>query len=210
MDNQSKENIRLQNYITYLNYINDKLKKFFERQQDYIFCKEGCAKCCKNAHFPYSKIEVQYLIEGFNKLPFELKEKIKSNIKKTLLDKKQSNDKNFKYTCPFLINDKCSVYDYRGIICRTFGLMSINKKGPVKVPFCCYEGLNYSNVLDEKENKVSEEKYKQLGFKEEPLAFNVSYDFLTNPDFEKGFNFSFGDKKALIDWFMETNDSINL
>ena len=65
----------LANYITYLNFIDEKLKKFFERQKPYIFCKKGCTKCCKNAQFPYSSIETAYLISGFMKLDKSIQEK---------------------------------------------------------------------------------------------------------------------------------------
>ena len=57
----------MENYLKYLEFIDSKLHKFFERQKDYIFCKKGCAKCCKNAEFPYSLIELKYLLTGFLK-----------------------------------------------------------------------------------------------------------------------------------------------
>jgi Fe-S-cluster containining protein len=108
----------------------------------------------------------------------------------------------FTYECPFLINHECSVYEFRGIICRSFGLMSINPEGLSKIPFCAFEGLNYSNVVEPDTKIISTEKYKKLGENiPEPLAFNVGYKFLTSKDIEKNFNIHFGDKKSLIDWF---------
>ena len=53
------------NYELYLSQIDSKLKDFFERQKPYIHCKLGCAKCCKNAEFPYTRLEVTYLLNGF-------------------------------------------------------------------------------------------------------------------------------------------------
>ena len=123
--------------------------------------------------------------------------------------KKDFKGKKFVYDCPFLINNECVVYNYRGIVCRSFGLMTVGEDGKIKVPFCCYQGLNYANVMEEDGKHVSEEKFKKLGCKEEPTAFNVSYKFLTDPDFERGFNFSFGEKKPLIDWFIELEKSRN-
>ena len=70
-----------------------------------------------------------------------------------------------------------------------------------QVPFCYAKGLNYSNVIDPETKQVSAEKFKLTGIEEEPLAFNVSYDFLTGKDFEEAFKFEFGEKKPLIDWF---------
>lgn len=192
----------MENYINYLNFIEEKLNKFFESQKPFICCKKGCGKCCKNAIFPYSLTEMNYLLAGMMLLPEEVQDEIAKNVEKTLKAREEFNGEKFRYDCPFLINDECSVYDYRGVVCRAFGLMTQQKDG-IKVPFCCFDGLNYSDVVDYETSKVSPEKYEKLGCKEEPTAFNVSYEFLTNPEFEKEFNFNFGTKKPLIEWFFK-------
>lgn len=193
----------MENYINYLNFIDEKLTKFFDSQKPFIVCKKGCGKCCKNAIFPYSLMEMNYLLAGMMLLDEEIQDIIAENVSKILKEKETFQGEKFRYTCPFLINDECAVYDYRGVICRSFGLMTQDKEHKIKVPFCCFDGLNYSNVVDFDTNKVSPEKYEKLGCKEEPTGFNVSYEFLTNPEFEKEFNFKFGDKKPLIDWFIK-------
>ncbi len=194
----------LNNYLTYLDFIDKKLNKFFNKQKDYIFCKKGCGLCCKNAQFPYSKIEMQYLLSGCKYLQPETFNQIELNIEKVVKDKENFKGERFTYDCPFLIDNICSIYNYRGVICRSFGLMSIIKGTDKKnqVPFCYEKGLNYSNVIDPITKQVSSEKYKQTGIEEEPLAFNVSYSFLTSEDFEESFNFKFGEKKPLIEWFI--------
>lgn len=199
----------LNNYLTYLQFINSKLKKFFEKQKPYIFCKKGCGLCCKNAQFPYSKIEIDYLMIGAWQLDLETKKIIAQNIKKIRNQKSEFNGKMFKYDCPFLINNECSVYQYRGIICRSFGLLNVGTNEKIKVPFCCFKGLNYSNVMEDGGNKISEKKFKNLNAEEEPVAFYTNYEFLTDSDFERGFNFKFGEKRPLIDWFIEDKDKIN-
>lgn len=199
----------LNNYLTYLQFIDSKLKKFFEKQKPYIFFKKSCGLCCKNAQYPYSKIEIDYLMIGAWQLDLETKRAIAQNIKKIKKQKSEFNGDMFKYDCPFLINNECSVYEYRGIICRSFGLINVGTDGRIKVPFCCFQGFNYSNVMEDGENKISEEKFKKLGIEEEPVAFNTNYDFLTDSDFERGFNFKFGEKRPMIDWFIEEKDKIN-
>ena len=197
----------LENYIKYLNFLNDKLTTFFHKQKPYICCKQGCAKCCQNAEFPFSQIEVSYLMIGISKLDMEIKNIIADNVKRIKEEKKNfSGEGTFLYDCPFLINDACTVYNYRGIVCRSFGLLSYDENGKIKVPFCCFKGYNYANVIDDSGEKISSEKYKATGIEEEPVAFNISYDFLTNPDFERGYNFSFGEKKPLIEWFIGGNN----
>ena len=75
-----------------------------------------------------------------------------------------------------------------------------NKNLAVFFPFCCFEGYNYSNVMEDNDTNVSAEKYQKLGVKEEPLAFHTDYQFLTDSDFEKIFHFKFGEKKLMIEW----------
>ena len=193
----------IENYEKYLEFISEKINGFFERQKPYIKCRKGCAKCCKNAEFPYSFIEFKYLLSGFLTLDKEIQDIIEAQILAVVEAKKKFQGEKFLYDCPFLINDVCSVYPYRGIVCRTFGLIIQKKENETanKVPFCIHEGLNYSMVLDEEKNIISEKKYKELGISEAPLGFNISHKFLTDIAFEKKYNFEFGEKKTLIDWF---------
>lgn len=193
------ENTNLSNYLFYLAYVNKKLSDFFKSQSPYIFCKKGCAKCCQNGEYPFSKAEFNYIMIGFSKLSLDIQQQIKNKVKK--IQSEKIGKENYTYECPFLFNNECSVYDYRGIICRSFGLMSINEKGKSKIPFCAYEGLNYSNVLDTQTGIISSEKFAEMKTDKEPLAYNVSYKFLTSENIEKNFQINFGDKKALVDWF---------
>ena len=72
----------IENYKKYLEFLNDKLTTFFHKQKPYIQCKEGCAKCCQNAEFPFSQIEVIYLMNGVSKLDDETKNIVADNVKK--------------------------------------------------------------------------------------------------------------------------------
>lgn len=199
----------IENYKNYLDMLNKKLEGFFDRQKPYIFCKKGCTKCCSNAQFPFTEIEFKYLQEGLNALPLPSQNLIKSNAKKVLeakilYEKKWSfgKKKPFTYTCPCLVNNSCAVYHHRGIICRTFGLLTKTPelKGS-NVPFCALQGLNYSSVYDPEKELISADMYKKTGFDIEPVAFNVDYKFLTDQDFAKGYGFEFGEVKPLIEWF---------
>ena len=70
------------------------------------------------------------------------------------------------------------------------------------IPFCAYEGLNYSSVLDSTNNKISDIKYAETGFTNEPIAYNIDYENLINEEIAKGFGFDFGEVKPLLDWFI--------
>ena len=107
------------------------------------------------------------------------------------------------HQCPFLIDKVCVLYDYRGIICRSFGLLvNLENKKP-QIPFCSSLGLNYSNVYDSEKKIISNDMWKKTGIETEPKLYNVSYNFLTNDSFADAYNFKFGEKRPLIDWFEE-------
>lgn len=194
----------LENYLKYLAFLNKKFDEFFLSQKPYIFCKKGCGLCCKNAEFPYSKMEFTYLLSGLKSLDKQTVAVVLANIQKVISLKKQNKQPKFLYDCPFLIDDVCSIYPYRGIVCRTFGLLSVGKNGNVKIPFCSSMGLNYSNILDKEKGQLSSELLAKTGYKEQPAGFNIEYDFITDKKFEEKFGFVFGDKKPLIDWLEET------
>ena len=189
-----------------------KLQKYFDDQKEYICCHQGCAKCCRRAQFPYTEIEFKLICEGLSSLEPKLRKRIFGKIK-NLNAKKQkfleeNPDKKFIYNCPFLVNNECSVYYYRGLVCRAFGLMTfkLNSSELPGIPFCAYKGLNYSKVLDKKTNNISLEKFEKYKFKNEPLAFNVDYKTLINDEIGQGFGFEFGDVKPLIDWFKDMEE----
>lgn len=190
----------LNNYVEYLKILNNKLDGFFANQAPYIFCKKGCSKCCEKGEYPFSKIEIKFLLAGALLLDDDVRAKIGDNIKEIIKQKKEFKGDVFLYKCPFLIDNECVVYDYRGIICRTFGLISSCENSKIKAPFCSHHNLNYSNVMDLEKEVISEEKYSKLGDIQEPLAFNIDYKFLTGKNFEEEFGFEFGEKKSLIDW----------
>ncbi|MCR4881326.1 MAG: YkgJ family cysteine cluster protein [bacterium] len=191
----------LENYEKYLQFITAKLNKFFEEQKPYIACKKGCAKCCKNAEFPYSLLEVNYLAMGIKTLDEKTQNLIADKIAKINKDKQNYKGEKFLYDCPFLFDDVCCLYEYRGLVCRTFGLIASTDSDKTNVPFCHEEGLNYSNVVDKEKNMITQEKVEALGFEIEPRAYNISYDFLTSEKTENAFDIKFGEKKPLIEWF---------
>ncbi len=205
MENRESEefNRNLDNYVAYLLFLQKKLNKFFEAQNPYVFCKKGCTHCCKNDEFLFSEVEFNYLLYGSLSLDKEVQDKIEKKIAQTFEDQKNSKGEKFKYECPFLINEECVLYNYRGIKCRTRGLISTQLNKEIKIPKCANLGLNYSNVVDFENNEISQEKYLALNEDTPPLSYNTSYDFLCSDTIEKAFDFRFGEIKPLIDWFKQ-------
>ena len=170
----------LEAYCQFLRVVNKRINEHFEDQKEFICCKEGCAQCCKNAQYPCSKLEFEFLKIGFISLPLEQQKIIISNIEKIKNEVKEHKEGKFTYTCPFLINDRCSVYNFRMIICRTFGL-----------------------AYYEESNSLSSKKKEELHYKNEPVAYNLDMKNLKKKFGKDIMHLDFGEEKALIDWLLE-------
>ena len=192
----------IRKYELYLQFLEKKLKSFFEEQAPYIYCKEGCSYCCEKGEYPFSEIEFAYLMMGVRTLDAATVQVIENNILELKKQKESANpDKPFMHQCPFLVNKRCSLYNFRGIICRSHGLAFFSRKGKLMVPACVDLGLNYSSVYDFDNGTISNEKYQKSGIKQEPLAHNVGVHYLTNNDFLKSIGLDFGEIKPMLYWF---------
>ena len=176
----------LKKYERFLKDFDKKLKKYFSQQSEHICCKEGCSGCCEIGDYPFTQLEMMYLMEGFKNLPTEIKIQVKNNL---LAIKKNRFSTHLFYKCPFLINKKCSVYKYRGLTCRTFGLAYLIDKKTVKLPECANEGLCYSKV------------YKDGELVTEPVKEDLSLLKITNSQLAKSNKLEFGESRSLVDWF---------
>lgn len=193
----------LRNYERYLETMDAQLKEFFNEQAPYVCCKQGCSHCCKSGEYPISQLEFMYLNIGMTTLPMIELEDINSKIKQMKAEKLNHNSEDgpFYHECPFLKGDKCSLYDFRSLICRAHGLAYFSKTGKVLVPACVDKGLNYSQVYDFDTMQISKEKYEKLGVSQEPLAHNVGLYFLTSNSLTEELGLDFGEIKPMLDWF---------
>lgn len=191
----------IQKYKIYLEYLDKKLGEYFEEQSPYICCKAGCSSCCEKGEYPFTEVEFAYLMIGIQSLNKDTVLKIETNIKTLFEQKKTNTSKKFLYACPFLIDKKCSLYDYRGIICRSHGLAFFSKDNHLMIPACVEDGLNYSSVYDFETGSISSEKFKQTGFSQEPLAHNVGVYYLTNNEITEKLGLDFGEIKPMCEFF---------
>lgn len=185
----------IDNYIKFLESVDEDLQKIFEFQKEYIFCKEGCSHCCKRGNFPMSALEMKYLMIGYQNLSADIKKQIDNNIEKLKNGNKDS------YICPFLINEKCSVYKNRPLVCRAFGVLTEDAHGNPSFPFCTTIGLNFSQIYDEKEKHLSSKLYKEGNFKNYPKIFRLSNNIMMNLPLAKELKLEFGQLKRMIDFF---------
>ena len=196
---------RMDKFYQFIRVIMERINAHFEDQKEYIHCKEGCSLCCEKGEYPCSELEFEFLKIGFMSLDRATQQQIVDNTIQLKAEKDKCPDKIFMHKCPFLINHRCSVYSYRMIICRTFGLSyydkdEYEKRNVLKVPFCIEQGLNYSEVYDQKNKSFSTELFKKTGYKKEPLTYNLGVEFLVKKFGQEIMNLDFGEFKRLIDW----------
>ena len=189
-------------YKRYLNTISDILNNYFENQKEYICCQKGCAHCCERGQYPISQLEFNYLLLGFFKLDMKEQQSVIKRIQALKEEySKCENKEKFMYRCPFLSENKiCTVYEFRALICRVFGLFTLHESGTMSIPFCHSVGLNYSKVYDSINKKFDYEKVKELGYKEEPTFHRTNLKMLMSPEFFEDEPLNFGEIKSLIDW----------
>lgn len=183
----------LKRYEKFLKDFDEIVKSIFEDQKRYIKCKKGCSICCKQGDYPFSQIEFSYLTQGYINLPANQKIIVQQNIRNLLKDKEEyKGEKRFEHKCPFLINDECIVYDYRGIICRTFGLCYYDDiKGYVRLPGCVHNGLNYSEFYNEKERTLNIQNVPKI---------NLRIDRILNSELANTYNLECGEIRPMLDW----------
>lgn len=173
----------LKRYEKFLEDFDRELAQLMQSQQLYLKCKKGCAECCQNGNYPFSRLEMEYLMSGFLTLPENIKQQIRSNIS-------EIKDKN-KYTCPFLINNLCSLYDYRGIVCRTHGLAYLYN-GIIKLPECANNGKNYSDIFDKETKEI---------IVKNPIKTSLRTDDILKSPLAEKYQLEAGEIRKLIDWF---------
>lgn len=177
----------LKRYEEFLKIFDKRIEEYFEKECEFIKCKPGCSACCEVGEYPFSRLELEYLMSGFVNLPFETKHKIKEEIKRL----KAENPKMYK--CPFLIDNKCSVYPYRGIVCRVHGLAWYDEdENRIRLPYCVNKGLNYAKVFDRETGEV---------ILQNPIKERLRIDTILKSDEAEKFELECGEIRPMIKWF---------
>lgn len=177
----------LKRYREFLKKFDKKLDGYFEEQCEHIKCKPGCSACCEVGEYPFSRLELEYIMSGFVELPFGIKHDIKEEIKRLKRERPKL------YKCPFLVNNKCVVYDYRGIVCRTHGLAWFDEaEERIRLPYCVNLGLNYSKVFNRETGEV---------LLEHPIKERLRIDSILRSGEGEAYELECGEIRPLIDWF---------
>lgn len=88
-----------------------------------IVCREGCSYCC-NAYVVIMPYEAVVIAERLGELEPAMQERVKAHCRDVAkategLGLRESLGKYFQ-PCPFLVDDRCSIYESRPIACRNW------------------------------------------------------------------------------------------
>ncbi len=118
-----------------------------EHYKSHLQCRSGCSGCCHH-HLSIFPVEAAVVKIAIQSLPHAIKTIIHQQAKNI----SEQEAKGESVACPLLVNDQCSIYDSRPIICRTQGLPLLYESDDCQlvVDFC---PLNFTadNATDELE-----------------------------------------------------------
>lgn len=166
----------IEKYREFLKQLDEEVDALFEDQKEFIKCYKGCGSCCNESYYKICGTEYEFLKEGLKKLfteeerkafkkkSFDIIEQRKKFVEKN--PDKDSSD--FKYQCVFLIDQVCSIYEYRPLICRTYGLPRGTSFADMRLPKCTSYGLNYAQVYDTETNLFVVENFKKYNITTTP------------------------------------------
>jgi Fe-S-cluster containining protein len=206
-----KEN--LEKYKIFLSDFTAKVKACFEEQKGLVKCKSGCSYCCENINFHMSALEYEYLKIGAASLGQKRVKEILNKceyIKKKKLQfiKNGGLIKDFLFACPFLEDNNCSVYEFRPLICHTYGLLARNfseGKQKYQLPYCIKIGLNYSDIWDFENQLFSKEKAARLNIKTAPKIYDLGYYVVLQELSQIGY----GELKMVFEWIIQDTPGKN-
>ena len=113
-------------YLELRNCIDSECSKLWKIHFKNMSCKSGCSSCC----------------QAFKVLPIE-HEFIKAQLATTnFLINRDAKLKD----CKFLVEDKCTIYEHRPIICRTHGYPLVRLNEEVQGYEVSYCNLNFKNI----------------------------------------------------------------
>ncbi len=107
--------------------------KLQARYSGHLVCRAGCAGCCHH-HISVFAVEAENARAAVEVLPVQIRARVDGQAREVI--KREALDE--PVACPLLIDDRCSIYESRPLICRTQGLPLLMEveDGEQEVDFC--------------------------------------------------------------------------
>jgi uncharacterized protein len=122
--------------------------KFQARYSKHLVCRAGCSGCCHH-HLSVFAVEAEETRAAIESLPAPIRASVEEQAREVI--KREALGE--KVACPLLVDDRCSIYESRPLICRTQGLPLLleTEDGEQEVDFCPlnFTGAGAADDLDE-------------------------------------------------------------
>ena len=141
-------------YQAFLQHINDLSEGLNAYYAKHLACRAGCSGCCQH-HLAVFPVEADFIAAALAALPLEKQQQIAQQAR----DAQVNEAHNLAVACPLLVEDRCSIYHARPVICRTQGLPLLleAEDGAPEIDFC---PLNFT--APDALNDLSEDKLVPL------------------------------------------------
>jgi hypothetical protein len=114
----------------------------------HLACRPGCSSCCQE-NLTVFEVEAARVSEAICALDAEMCERIRQQAVET----RKHEGRGGSAACPLLVDDRCSIYESRPVICRTQGLPLLHtaEDNKPEVDFCPFNftAPGATNDLDE-------------------------------------------------------------
>lgn len=137
----------------------DKLAaKLSSRYAQHLACRAGCSGCCHH-HLSVFAVEAAAIREAIEALPEPVRARLEQQAREVLELEAHSESvacPMLPVACPMLIDDRCSIYESRPLICRTQGLplLIAAEDGEAEVDFCPLNFTTEGAVADLDESNL--------------------------------------------------------
>ena len=158
----------LEMYRQLIEGVDDLTSQLNERYKAHLQCGAGCSGCCHH-HLSVFAVEAAVLTEAMQALSEDKQDRIRQQANEV----QAREAKGKAVACPLLVDNLCSVYESRPLICRTQGLPLLFEAddGAQEIDFC---PLNFDS--DEAIAELADAHLVPLDLLNLKLAMaNVSY-----------------------------------
>ena len=107
--------------------------KLQSRYSKHLVCRAGCSGCCHH-HLSVFAVEAEEARAAVEALPAQVRARVEDQAREVIEREAQGRPA----VCPLLVDDRCSIYQSRPLICRTQGLPLLMEAedGEQEVDFC--------------------------------------------------------------------------
>jgi len=120
-------------YKKFIEHVDQLSSKIQTRYSKHLNCRAGCAGCCHH-HLSVFAVEAEETRAAIEALPIPIRSRVEERAREVIKREAQGAP----VACPLLIDNRCSIYESRPLICRTQGLPLLieAEDGEQEVDFC--------------------------------------------------------------------------